>query len=121
VFAGADAPTAERLVTEILAGVTVQPAAVVDPDAPGGFTVAYRLPEGTGADGWLRAVAGIDLTAALSRWGIERLRTCDAAPCIDVFVDSSRNGRRRYCGTLCQNRVSAAAHRVRKATLDSAG
>ena len=33
-----------------------------------------------------------------------------------VYVDVSRNGRRRFCSTSCQNRVKTAAFRARKVT-----
>jgi len=33
--------------------------------------------------------------------------------CDRVFVDTSRNGTRRYCSTSCQNRVKTAAFRAR--------
>jgi predicted RNA-binding Zn ribbon-like protein len=36
-----------------------------------------------------------------------------------VFVDTSKNGRRRFCSTRCQSRVKAAAHRSRAATVPS--
>ncbi|MGY4099847.1 CGNR zinc finger domain-containing protein [Nocardia sp. R16R-3T] len=31
--------------------------------------------------------------------------------CGSVFVDTSRNGRRRFCSTRCSNRVHVAQHR----------
>ena len=42
------------------------------------------------------------------------LGVCAADPCDRVFVDSSKNGTRRFCSTRCQNRVKAAAHRARR-------
>lgn len=42
-----------------------------------------------------------------------RLGTCDRVGCGVVFVDTSRNGRRRFCSTQCSNRVHVAAHRRR--------
>jgi predicted RNA-binding Zn ribbon-like protein len=44
----------------------------------------------------------------------ERLGICTADACDRVYVDSSRNGSRRYCSTTCQNRVKAAAFRRRR-------
>ncbi len=46
---------------------------------------------------------------------LERLRVCDAPRCDDVIVDLSKNRSRRYCGTLCSNRVNVAAFRARRA------
>jgi len=45
-----------------------------------------------------------------------RLGTCRSDGCDRVFVDSSKNGSRRFCSTTCQNRVKAAAFRRRHAT-----
>ncbi|HEY1643704.1 MAG TPA: CGNR zinc finger domain-containing protein [Streptosporangiaceae bacterium] len=42
-----------------------------------------------------------------------RLGLCSAPRCDRVFVDSSRNGTRRFCSTACQNRVKAAAFRAK--------
>ncbi|MFC6935784.1 CGNR zinc finger domain-containing protein [Actinomadura yumaensis] len=33
--------------------------------------------------------------------------------CDRVYVDTSRNGTRRFCSTACQNRVKTAAFRAR--------
>jgi predicted RNA-binding Zn ribbon-like protein len=41
-----------------------------------------------------------------------RLGVCTAPRCDRVFVDSSRNGTRRFCSTACQNRVKAASFRA---------
>jgi predicted RNA-binding Zn ribbon-like protein len=42
-----------------------------------------------------------------------RLGVCSAARCDRAYVDTSRNGTRRFCSTACQNRVKAAAFRAR--------
>jgi predicted RNA-binding Zn ribbon-like protein len=44
-----------------------------------------------------------------------RLGVCTATGCDRVYVDSSRNGTRRFCSTACQNRIKAAAFRARRA------
>ncbi|MFD0364122.1 CGNR zinc finger domain-containing protein [Nocardia sp. GCM10030253] len=43
-----------------------------------------------------------------------RIGRCARAGCGMVFVDTSRNGRRRFCSTRCSNRVHVAEHRVRR-------
>lgn len=43
----------------------------------------------------------------------DRLGVCSAPVCDRVYVDTSRNGARRFCSTACQNRVKAAAFRER--------
>ncbi|WP_084958494.1 CGNR zinc finger domain-containing protein [Thermoactinospora rubra] len=42
-----------------------------------------------------------------------RLGRCEREGCEVVFVDTSRNGRRRFCSLTCANRVNVAAHRAR--------
>jgi predicted RNA-binding Zn ribbon-like protein len=44
----------------------------------------------------------------------DRLGTCAAPDCDRVFVDGSKNASRRFCSTTCQNRVKAAAFRLRR-------
>lgn len=46
----------------------------------------------------------------------DRLGVCSAPACDRVYVDTSRNGTKRFCSTTCQNRVKAAAFRARKST-----
>jgi predicted RNA-binding Zn ribbon-like protein len=46
--------------------------------------------------------------------GGSRLRICDRAGCDTAFVDSSRNGRRRFCSVRCANLVNVARHRLRQ-------
>ena len=45
----------------------------------------------------------------------DRLGVCTAPHCDRVYVDTTRNGSRRFCSTACQNRVKAAAFRERRA------
>ena len=45
---------------------------------------------------------------------LERLRVCGAEDCADVLVDLSKNRSRRYCSTVCANRVNVAAFRARR-------
>ncbi|MEV6335906.1 CGNR zinc finger domain-containing protein [Nocardia vinacea] len=44
-----------------------------------------------------------------------RIGRCAREGCGSVFVDTSRNGRRRFCSTRCSNRVHVAEHRARTA------
>lgn len=43
----------------------------------------------------------------------DRFGTCEAPDCGRVFFDLSKNASRRFCSTTCQNRVKAAAFRLR--------
>jgi predicted RNA-binding Zn ribbon-like protein len=46
----------------------------------------------------------------------DRLGTCESPDCDRVFLDLSKNASRRFCSTTCQNRVKAAAFRLRRAS-----
>ncbi|MGH3516357.1 MAG: CGNR zinc finger domain-containing protein, partial [Haloechinothrix sp.] len=39
----------------------------------------------------------------------------EATDCRRAFLDTTRNGTRRFCSTTCQNRIKAAALRRRRA------
>ncbi|HEX4811255.1 MAG TPA: CGNR zinc finger domain-containing protein [Nonomuraea sp.] len=54
------------------------------------------------------------LAMCVSFAGGRRLGRCDREGCGIVYVDTSRNGRRRFCSLACANRVNVAAHRARR-------
>jgi hypothetical protein len=45
----------------------------------------------------------------------DRMGVCASEGCGTAFVDTSRNGRRRFCSTRCATRVYVAQHRERAA------
>jgi predicted RNA-binding Zn ribbon-like protein len=51
--------------------------------------------------------------------GPERLGVCSAAPCTNVFVDTSPNHSRRYCSERCSSRANVAAYRARRRAVAS--
>jgi predicted RNA-binding Zn ribbon-like protein len=64
--------------------------------------------------GWAAGCAtGLAVVLGSDLYG--RLGVCTADRCDRVYVDTSRNGTRRFCSTACQNRVKAAAFRARQA------
>jgi predicted RNA-binding Zn ribbon-like protein len=64
--------------------------------------------------GWKAGCAtGLAIVVSSDLYG--RLGVCTAGRCDRVYVDTSRNGTRRFCSTACQNRVKAAAFRARHA------
>jgi predicted RNA-binding Zn ribbon-like protein len=71
------------------------------PDAP--------LPHRMGVE------AAMALVDVVRQDELDRLRTCDADGCGNVFVDLSKNRSRRYCSPACANRVNVAAFRARRA------
>ena len=60
------------------------------------------------------AYATAGLLAAFQELGWARLGRCAAGPCRCAFVDRSRNRSRRYCCTLCADRVAQAQYRARR-------
>jgi predicted RNA-binding Zn ribbon-like protein len=63
-------------------------------------------------NGWAAGCA-TGLAVVLGGELYDRLGVCTAPRCDRVYVDTSRNGTRRYCSTSCQNRVKTAAFRAR--------
>lgn len=70
------------------------------PDAP----IAHRIASG----------AAMGLATVITEQGFDRLGTCHADSCLDVYVDTSKNKSRRYCDSTCSTKVHVAAHRARK-------
>lgn len=64
-------------------------------------------------DDWAAGCA-TGLAIVLGSEHADRLGECTATACDRVFVDTSRNGTRRFCSTACQNRIKAAAFRARE-------
>ncbi|HYO86059.1 MAG TPA: CGNR zinc finger domain-containing protein [Dermatophilaceae bacterium] len=63
----------------------------------------------------MAAEAAMALVDVIRMGGLQRLRRCAGADCSAVFVDFSRNGRRRFCDDSgCANRAHAAAYRARR-------
>ena len=54
------------------------------------------------------------LAAIVGSHGAGRLGVCAAEHCDRVYVDTSRNGSRRFCGPACLNRTKMAVFRARQ-------
>jgi predicted RNA-binding Zn ribbon-like protein len=78
------------------------------------FTLEWQPCETGSQSELLAAEAALGLAGALKSAGPERLKTCAASPCQDVFIDGSRNRSRRFCSERCANRYHAAAFRDRR-------
>lgn len=66
----------------------------------------------------LVAVISVGTALHLTTRGMHRLRRCAAGetpgdPCTNVVVDTTRNGRQRYCSVRCANRAAVRRHRAR--------
>jgi predicted RNA-binding Zn ribbon-like protein len=109
------APSAGDLVARlnaIIAEVSTGAAIVGRTDS--GWALAPTPRPRRRLDQRLAAIAVSELVDLVSTTGPERIRACKAAPCREIFVDTSRNGRRRYCSRRCANRVNATRHRHRR-------
>ena len=94
-------------------------------DELNGLLRSVRLSPVTTASGlrWAVETSGELLLAALGTCLLgwlgdheqNRLGTCHAAKCVDVYADASPAARRRFCSSTCLNRHKVAAHRQRSA------
>jgi predicted RNA-binding Zn ribbon-like protein len=87
----------------------------------GEWEIAFDVDQRATLSRRLAAVSALGLADALRRYGDERLKVCDAAPCQNVFIDLSKNMVRRHCSRRCANRVSAAAFRARARGREAGG
>ena len=78
-----------------------------------GWHLHFHGADDTLMNGWAAGCAA-GLALALGSDLAGRLGVCAAPACDRVFVDASRNGRRRFCSAQCLSRVKAAAHRARR-------
>lgn len=74
----------------------------------------HAADEASLVEGWAAGCA-TGLAVVLGGEHFDRLGVCTAPHCDRVYVDTSRNGSKRFCSTACQNRVKAAAFRERHA------
>ncbi len=81
-------------------------------DSSTDWQLHYHSSDAGAAQAWTAGCAA-GLAHLLASHQAARLGVCTAPRCELVFLDTSRNGSRRFCSTACQNRVKAAAHRAR--------
>jgi predicted RNA-binding Zn ribbon-like protein len=109
------APSAAGLVARLNAMIAeVFTGAEVVAQGDRGWTLAPTPRPRRRLDERLAAIGVGELVDLVSTVGPERIRACNAAPCREIFVDTSRNGRRRYCSRRCANRLNAIRHRHRR-------
>ncbi len=109
VFASGAPDERARLVTALLTTSGVRPALT---SAGAAVLPTWLVPREHDA---VLAAAGVALRAQLVERDPERLGTCAAGGCADVFVDASPGAHRRFCSVTCQNRQRVAAFRRRRA------
>jgi CGNR zinc finger protein len=105
--AGQDVDQAAARVNELVAWCRPQPR--LDRFEDGWHLHFHGTTDDLGV-GWTAGCAAA-LTMAVGSAGAGRLGVCEAPRCDRVYVDHSKNGTRRFCGTPCQNRVKNAHYR----------
>ena len=99
-----------RQVNALLASTGARPA--LDRHDGEGWHLHFHGARDGLASGWAAGCA-TGLAIVLGTEAAGRLGVCTAPRCDRVYVDTSRNGTRRFCSTTCQNRVKTAAFRSR--------
>jgi predicted RNA-binding Zn ribbon-like protein len=99
-----------RVINDLLCRAEARPAMMAGIDEWG---LVHEVDDDAPLPSRLAVICGLGLAAGLDRYGDERLKVCEAAPCERVFIDLSKNIVRRHCSRRCANRTSAAAFRAR--------
>jgi predicted RNA-binding Zn ribbon-like protein len=108
-----DLTEAARVLNQMLKRTGARPQ--LDPLGRGGWHVHFHGTTDALATGWAAGCAtGLALAIGSDLAG--RLGVCQAERCDRVYVDTSKNARRRFCSTTCQNRTKTAAFRQRRVT-----
>lgn len=108
-----DADLAARRVNELLATTGARPTLDRHDGEP--WHLHFRGRDDSLVTGWAAGCAtGLAVVLGSALHG--RIGVCTAPRCDRVYVDTSRNGTRRFCSAACQNRVKAAAFRARAAS-----
>ncbi|WOF21764.1 CGNR zinc finger domain-containing protein [Microbacterium betulae] len=105
-----------QLLNALMAKATAYPR-LTDHDGEG-WHLHYR-DDGRSLPDVLLAVMSVGTALHLTTRGMHRLARCEAGlssgdPCRRVVVDTTRNGRQRYCSVRCANRAAVRRHRARR-------
>ncbi|ETK32007.1 CGNR zinc finger domain-containing protein [Microbispora sp. ATCC PTA-5024] len=79
-----------------------------------------HLTEGGRVADTLAVGSVMGLASVVTGLGVDRLGTCQAAPCRNAYLDTSSNRSRRYCSERCASRANVAAYRARRRAPESA-
>jgi predicted RNA-binding Zn ribbon-like protein len=109
--AGSQAEVITRL-NDLLALASPQPYAT---DHDGELHLHYARADAPVLEQLTTTVA-MGLSQVVVQHGWQRIGTCSAEGCDDVYVDTSRNASRRYCSNTCASRSTVAAYRARRRT-----
>ncbi|WP_066365443.1 CGNR zinc finger domain-containing protein [Herbidospora mongoliensis] len=112
VFTAPDEDSAVSRLNTLLGRTRITPSLTRHDGFP--LHVHYFAPGASLAE-HLSADCGVALAHVLVEGERDRLRTCSAPDCANVFVDESRNRSRVYCDSrTCGNRMHVAAYRARR-------
>lgn len=105
-----------RILNEHMASTAAYPR-LTDHDGEG-WHLHYRDDDATSLAHVLFAVMSVGTALHLTTRGSHRLRRCEAGEspgdtCRNVVVDTTRNGRQRFCSVRCANRAAVRRHRAR--------
>jgi predicted RNA-binding Zn ribbon-like protein len=78
-----------------------------------GWHLHYR-DDGISLGAVLRAIVSVGTALHLAGRGMHRIGRCDLPECPNVYADTSRTGRQRYCSARCANRDAVRRHRARR-------
>jgi predicted RNA-binding Zn ribbon-like protein len=112
VFEAADVADKARLADALLVAADCRPRLVSH--AAGQPFHFHYAPVETGLAARVRALTAAGLGHVVDGGAGARLRACDRPGCGVAFIDTSRNGRRRFCSVRCANQVNVATHRQRR-------
>lgn len=107
--------TDEAEAVEVLNVVAAEAGAVPRLERANGDWVVRYGPDEDDVVGHLAATAAGALLEVVRAHGLSRFGTCAASPCNGVFVDRTKNRRKRYCCELCADRAAQRDHRARLA------
>jgi predicted RNA-binding Zn ribbon-like protein len=108
--AAGDTDRAAALVNDLLAHTGARPWLARHDGEP--WHLHFHGSDASAVAGWAASCA-TGLAVVLGNGLDSRLGVCTAPRCDRVYVDTSRNGTRRFCSLSCQNRVKAAAFRAK--------
>ncbi len=119
IFMGCAADDAEGAVARLNALLARHPIhPEVARDGEGTPWHLHHANSGSAADRYA-AGAIMGLAGIITMLGPDRLRTCQAGSCPDVFVDTSTRGARRFCSDRCAAKVNVTTLRRRRRSQDS--
>ncbi|MBJ6135758.1 CGNR zinc finger domain-containing protein [Ochrobactrum sp. Q0168] len=114
----AGAAPSKNTVAVVNEKLACSPVVSVLVEKDGGWDLVPRFVTGPAAA--LLGKIAADFSQTLLSGQSNRLRRCEHPACVMLFIDTSKNGRRRWCSMeTCGNREKAASHRTRARRLDT--